>query len=203
MNYLSHLFVADRVTHDPAEIAGNMMGDFVKGRLIDQYPAAVTRGLLMHRQVDRFTDNHPQVLLCKGLFPEGTRRYAGIALDVYFDYLLCQHWSRFSTEQRGAFIARHYDILASHIDIMPAKLASFLPRMMAEDWLGSYAELAKTEYAIERMSQHLRRPDGLLATIPVLRREAGAIEQAYLSFFPELLVFVEQQRPPEATAGLL
>jgi len=63
MNYLSHLFLAEQITQDAEEILGNLMGDFVKGRLAEQYSPAVMRGLELHRQVDAYTDHHPQVFL--------------------------------------------------------------------------------------------------------------------------------------------
>ena len=191
MNYLSHLFLADWVTSDPAEIAGNMMGDFVKGRLQDQYPAPVVRGLVMHREVDRFTDHHAQVQRCKALFPQGTRRYAGIALDIYFDHLLSRYWARFSDQQRSAFIQRQYTLLTEQSDWLPDELARLLPHMVADDWLGGYADLSATYSAIERTARYLRRPDGLLSALTILQRETALIDQAYLDFFPELLAFVE------------
>ena len=191
MNYLSHLFLADWVTSDPAEIAGNMMGDFVKGRLQDQYPPPVVRGLVMHREVDRFTDHHAQVQRCKALFPQGVRRYAGIALDIYFDYLLSRYWARFSDQQRPDFIQRQYALLTAESDWLPDELARLLPHIVADDWLGGYADLTATYGAIERTARHLRRPDGLLSALAILQRETAVIDQAYLEFFPELLAFVE------------
>jgi len=42
------------------------MGDFVKGPLDDRYAPDVTRGLLLHRRVDSYTDGHPIVAGSRG-----------------------------------------------------------------------------------------------------------------------------------------
>ena len=53
MNYLVHLYLSDP---DPMVRIGNLMGDFVKGRLEDApYPPGIIRGLRQHRDVDSYS----------------------------------------------------------------------------------------------------------------------------------------------------
>ena len=86
MNHLAHLFLAP---DSPEARVGSLLGDFARGIVQDDLPAAVRDGLKHHRAVDAFTDQHPEVLASKRLFSPQRRRFAGVALDIlYYDYLL-------------------------------------------------------------------------------------------------------------------
>ena len=95
MNYLAHLFLA-RPTADSQ--FGNLLGDFRRGVDIKEFGQAVQLGLKNHYEVDRFTDSHTSVLAAKALFHKSRRRFAPVALDIYFDHLLIKHWASFTTQ---------------------------------------------------------------------------------------------------------
>ena len=63
MNYLAHLFLADC---NRLSLLGNLMGDFVKGRIDNTYPDVVTDGLILHRQIDKFTEEGLYLILPNG-----------------------------------------------------------------------------------------------------------------------------------------
>ena len=95
MNYLAHLFLA-RPTADSH--FGNLLGDFRRGVDINTFGNAVRLGLKNHYEVDRFTDRHETVLAAKTLFHKSRRRFAPVALDIYFDHLLIKHWATFTPQ---------------------------------------------------------------------------------------------------------
>ncbi|HEY5975737.1 MAG TPA: DUF479 domain-containing protein, partial [Geobacteraceae bacterium] len=50
MNFLFHLYLSG---DDPELMVGNLMGDFVKGRLMPgRFPIGIERGLVLHRAID-------------------------------------------------------------------------------------------------------------------------------------------------------
>ena len=59
MNFLAHAFLA---RDDIDLMIGSLMGDFVKGPLDGQYAPSITRGLILHRRVDTYTDSHALVV---------------------------------------------------------------------------------------------------------------------------------------------
>ena len=59
---MAHLFLSG--DDDDIKI-GNYLGDFVKGNQLDKYPKGIRDGILLHRKIDHFTDNHPVVLESK------------------------------------------------------------------------------------------------------------------------------------------
>ncbi len=55
MNFLAHLYLAG--DSEPI-ILGNFLGDFVKGRLLQQFEPSILKGIALHRNIDSFTDSH-------------------------------------------------------------------------------------------------------------------------------------------------
>src|SRR5215468_3052284 len=94
MNLLAHAFLAQ---DDPNLLLGSLMGDFVKGPLNDRYAPAITRGLILHRSVDTYTDAHPLVARSRARISRVRRRYAGILIDVFYDHYLARDWSKYSS----------------------------------------------------------------------------------------------------------
>src|ERR1700737_2271995 len=95
MNYLAHLFLAG----DTAEsMIGNLAGDFVKGALHDRFPPAIAAGIRMHRQIDAFTDGHPEVAAFRRVLTPEIGHYSRVVSDVFFDHFLACDWSKYSSE---------------------------------------------------------------------------------------------------------
>ena len=59
MNFLAHLYLSG----DSDEIkVGNFIADHVKGKRYLSYPEDIQTGILLHRQIDSFTDNIRELL---------------------------------------------------------------------------------------------------------------------------------------------
>jgi len=193
MNWLAHMYLA---RHSDAAMLGALLGDFAFGSSgLERFGAEEHREVLLHRQVDRYTDTHPVVTALRAAFPEGQRRYAGIALDVYFDHLLARDWPRWSDLPLDAFTARAYAILQRRHDELPARLQAIAPSIRTHDWLGSYAQRASVDRAITRIATRLsRNGDRLVACVAQLHALEDEAEAAFDRFFPALIGFVEAAR---------
>jgi acyl carrier protein phosphodiesterase len=56
MNYLAHVYLSG----SNKELAiGNFIADHVKGKAYLEYPEIIQNGILLHRKIDYFTDQHP------------------------------------------------------------------------------------------------------------------------------------------------
>ncbi len=185
MNYLAHAWLA---RHSDDAILGALLGDFVFGQLaLADWPEPVRAEIIRHRRIDRYTDAHPAVVAARARFG-ALRRYAGIALDVYFDHCLARDWSRWSEVPLDAFSARVYRILNRRRDALPARLGALLPHMIAQDWLGSYRQRASVDRAVRGIATRLsRNGDRLVDCLAVLRREAAAMDATFAAFFPDLV----------------
>lgn len=193
MNYLAHLYLA---APDPEAMLGAMLGDFVFGlAALADYSAVERREILVHRRVDRYTDDHPVVTEARSLFAPGLRRYAGIALDVYYDHLLARDWTRHADEPLDRFSARFYAHLLSQQSRLPERLQDIAPRLAAHDWLGSYRRRESVDLAVTRIATRLsRNGDRLVACLDDLRLHEAHIAAGFGEFFPRLQAYTVQAR---------
>lgn len=195
MNYLAHIYLA---RHSDEAMLGSLLGDFVKPHSGSRFSPEVEAEIVTHRKVDSFTDSHPIVLDAKRLFSGPSRRYAGILLDVFYDHLLARDWARYCAEPLDGFIQRFYGALARHAAVLPPNLAHMAPRMIEQDWLGSYVDYAGVEIAIRRISTRLsKNGEQLRDGLADLKANDAELARGFHAFFPELIEFVENRRNDE------
>lgn len=188
MNYLVHLFLAG----DEESLVGNMMGDFVKGRLDDRYPPGVRRGLEMHRKIDSFAAGNVFFLRSKHRIDDSYRHYRGILVDVFYDHFLARNWGDYSPVQFPDFILNAYRVLDDYREIMPARLRDVLPRMFSSNWLLSYREIDGVDSILRRMSGRVSRPNPLANGGSELSAWYDRLHGDFRGFMPELIRFAKQ-----------
>ena len=198
MNYLFHLFLSD-----PAEEAllGSLLGDFVKGSPAGRFSAAVADAILFHRKVDSFSDAHPIPRRSRNRVSPERRRFAGIIVDICYDHFLIRHWRRLSPVDPNSFIDRVYAVLDKNRAWLPERLRRILPRLIAEDWLGSYRHLERVGVALDRIAARLSKGDPLIGAVAEIETNFRALESDFLEFFPELAAFCADWRRQRQARG--
>ena len=191
MNFLAHLYLADP---QPLGLLGSLMGDFVKGPLGGRYPEPITRGIMLHRRIDTFTDAHAVVRTSRTRISPGRRRFAGIMIDVFYDHFLARDWARYCPEQLKGFSERVYALLSEHHAILPERLQRIAPHMQQLDWLGSYRHVKSIHSALDRMGQRLSRENRLLGAGAELDANYAALEADFRTFFPDVVQFATELR---------
>ena len=189
MNHFAHLVLAQPTLESTV---GNLLGDFARGVDPDALPPAVRAGLDNHRAVDRFTDTHPRVQAMKRAFSKSRRRFAGIALDIYFDHLLINHWERFEQRDLDQTIADFYRRMRHGRDLMPGENMRRVTRRMVEyDWFGSYRDLDAVAESLDRVAGRIRFANRFDGAIEELQRHHESIQDGFFEFYPELQRHVE------------
>ena len=84
MNYLAHSFLA----FSEEQIVGQFLEDIIPNRDRFSYPRGMQEGITLHREIDTFTDAHPELREAKKIFSPLVRLYAGAFVDVSMDYFL-------------------------------------------------------------------------------------------------------------------
>ena len=192
MNYLAHALLAGP---HPEMVLGGLMGDFVKGRIGDDWPEPLGTGLRLHRRIDRFTDDHPVVAASRARFPAARRRFAGVVVDVCFDHFLARDFERWSGGRPLArFTAEVYALLRAHRERLPGRLQRLAPRMAEDDWLGAYAGLDGVAAALTGMSQRSPRAAPLADAVGDVEREYRCLEDDFERFFPAVRAFAAAER---------
>ena len=183
MNYLAHLSLSRPSV--PSKV-GNVLGDFMHGVDPASLDRAVRCGLDNHRLVDRFTDSHAWVRDQRRQFSVGRRRFAGVALDVLFDHLLWQHWSRFYALDRDGTIAAHYRHLEAGLPLMHAPMRLRVERLIEHDLLNQYAHLERVGQALDAIAGRIRFANDFAGIIEEIEPRYRELEEGFLAFYPEL-----------------
>jgi acyl carrier protein phosphodiesterase len=151
MNYLAHAYLSFNY---PDIVVGNLISDFIKGKKQFDYPAAVQKGIQLHRAIDDFTDTHPATQELKIYFKPQYRLYAGAFADVVYDHFLANDETVFATDDDlKKFAAGIYKILEANVVILPDKFQQMLPYMVTQNWLYNY----KTRWGIQKSFAGLAR----------------------------------------------
>ncbi|MGI9917675.1 ACP phosphodiesterase [Vibrio owensii] len=185
MNFLAHLHIAD---HCNSHLMGNLLGDFVKGDPSKQYQTDISNGIKLHRFVDRITDHHVLVEECKPHFTGVARRFAPIALDMFWDHCLAKHWRTFSPQSLDSFVRYAYSEVNKQIsNELPPRFLMLHSRMWSGGWLQSYQDLENIEFALHRMSQRSPRMADLTTTFEVLDNEYEQLEAKFAALYQDVL----------------
>ncbi|MEH6470776.1 MAG: ACP phosphodiesterase [Halopseudomonas sp.] len=190
MNYLAHLLFAEST---PESLMANLMGDFVKGRVAVDWQPSLRDGVLLHRQIDAFTDSHPLFLQSSARLSPQRRRFAGIIIDICYDHFLSRHWDAFHEQSRQQFIAQSYQFLQQYQGYMPDRMQRPLRLMIEQDWLSAYADADQIVLVLDRVAHRLSRPQRMLGSGEEFLHHYQAFEQDFLAFFPQLIKFVESR----------
>ena len=199
MNHLAHLFLAD---DSPESLLGNLSGDFVKGRLGDEFPPAVRAGIVEHRKIDEFTDTHPEVASFRRIIAADHGHYARVIADVFFDYFLSVEWPDYHSAPLDVFLSGVWAKLDPLIDLMPPRLRRIYPRLRDEQWLLSYREVSGIRTALTMMSYRFSRKPHLETAVPLLEESRGALRFHFRRFLPDVIRYITSFRAAQTARNL-
>jgi acyl carrier protein phosphodiesterase len=168
VNFLVHLYLSD-----PSEecLLGNLMGDYVKGRLTDAFPPPLRQGLWQHRRVDAFAHSCLPCRRSRARIDPRFGHLRGILVDIFYDHLLASNWSRYHAQPLEAFAEEIYALLTRNAHRLPPGLKELAPRMVRDNWLVGYRDLATIGRVLARVAQRLPSPNPLAEGLPELIRE--------------------------------
>lgn len=185
MNYIAHLHLAQI---SGTSLVGNFLGDFVKGNQLSHLSNQVERGIRLHRKIDGFTDQHYTVVELRRVFPPNLRRVSGIILDVYFDYLLLQHWPLYSAEPYNQLFSQFYRELAAYQAPHNEHFSRVRQGLIEHNWLLDYRDKRACLRALKTIEHRLNNRIIFAEEAMVyVQRQHHVLEQAFLQFYPELL----------------
>lgn len=180
MNFLVHMLLSGT---DEQVLAGNFMGDFVKGPLGMRFSGRISLGIALHRRIDSFAAQSE-------LFQQSRRRlnphyglYRGVMVDLFYDHFLVDEWNCWSEEPLDRYLARTRLIIEQQRPDLPDRLQKLVPTIF-EDLLPSYGEISGIGSALERMSRRVIRPNPLAGGEMELVRNYAGLRADFRSFMP-------------------
>ncbi len=188
MNFLAHAFLSG---DDPEMLVGNFMGDFVKGKQFENYPDAISKGILLHREIDYYTDNHPLVEQSKIKLRPNFGHYAPVVVDIFYDHLLVNNWHLYSSIAVQKFISNVYNIVDQHFEILPERLQMIFPNIKNNNWLYHYGYFEGVKRSLAGMSRRSRFQPELQRAIMELENFYQDFTNEFNGFFPDVIAFVK------------
>ncbi len=191
MNHLAHFHLA---WPEKALLAGAIEGDYRKGPLGSERQDAVTRGVQLHRLIDAYTDQHPDLAALRREFSPGLRRYAGILLDLCFDHYLSLHWRAFADVELQEFNEQVLTVQEKEQQLLGASSRRAVQRFRQYRVLTRYGDWDMVTASAARVGERLRRANPLHDVEDELAGLRPSIERAFLDFYPQLARHVGEWR---------
>ncbi len=188
MNFLAHLYLAPEKEEI---ILGNFIADAVKGKVFETYSEGIQKGILFHRQIDKFTDTHPVFKASsKRLYPK-YKRYSGVIVDIYYDHFLAKYWDEYHANALNEFVAEAYQLLIHNFKLLPPRSKRLLPFMITQNWLANYGNLKDLNRVFKGMSRRTNHNSRMEESIDDLKKHYPAFEEEFRLFFPDIIAYAK------------
>ncbi len=190
MNYLAHIYLSR--DHELITL-GNFIADHIKGNKYKTFPVDLQKGILLHRQIDSFTDTHRIVKISKRRLDDIYGLYRGIVIDIFYDHYLAKNWNDYSDIPLTTYTQTFYDSLTRNFDILPDKIKYMSKYLIRDNWLLSYAHTEGIQKVLEGMNRRTNNKSHMNLAINDLESHYGDFEGDFQEFFDELIVFTDNK----------
>lgn len=190
MNFLAHLYLSG---DDDKLITGNFIGDYVKGNNFLKYPGKIREGIILHRRIDSFTDKHELFREVKKLYRDEFGLYSGVVTDLIFDHFLASDWKNYHPLTLRRFARKMHTVLLSNIIYLPERVQGFLPVLIKNRRLESYARIEGIQLSLENMSRYTSLPEKAAQAIDITEENHSFISRHFSAFMEEVIRFAESE----------
>jgi acyl carrier protein phosphodiesterase len=185
MNFLAHIYLSG--DSDLMKI-GNFMADGVRGNKYLELHSEIQKGIILHRNIDTFTDAHP-------IFRQSTKRlhanyhhFSGVIVDVFYDHFLAKNWNLYSDEKLEVYVDNFYNSLDSNHDLLTEKAQMMKPYMIQQNWLLSYQTIDGIEKILSQMDNRIKRESNMRFSVQELKLFYKEFEDDFTIFFNDLRI---------------
>ena len=169
------------------------MADSIKGKKYLKYSKDIQKGIILHRAIDYYTDTHPIVKVgVQRLFPI-YGHYSGIIIDIFYDHFLAANWKNYSEIPLKKYTLKFYQLLEENIETLPAKVRNFMPYMIKDNWLLSYAEIEGIDQVLAGMNRRTGSKSGMNLATKELKQYYPEFQQEFERFFEDLIKFSQEK----------
>ena len=158
MNFLAHIYLSG---NNELVTIGNFIADGIKGKDYKKFTKDIQTGILLHREIDTFTDAHKTVRQSTKRLHEKYSHYSGVIVDILYDHFLAKNWSTYSSIPLEDYIEAFYDSLEEHYEILPIRIQKMMPYLIADNWLLSYASIDGISRVLDGMNRRTKHRSGM------------------------------------------
>ena len=157
------------------------------------FPDRIQKGILLHREIDTFTDAHPIARQSSKRLHKNYSHYSRVIVDIYYDHFLAKNWADYSDVPLADYVENFYDLLEDNYDILPMATKRMMPYMIADNWLLNYANLAGIQRVLNGMNRRTKNKSRMNFAILDLEEHYEEFENEFTDFFKELITFSNQK----------
>jgi len=190
MNFLAHIYLSG---NNNLVTIGNFMADGIRGETYKKYPIAIQKGILLHREIDTFTDAHPIVRKSTKRLHKNYGHYSGVIVDILYDHFLAKNWNDYSDVALGDYVESFYGELEDHFEILPLRIQRLMPFMIADNWLLNYSKIEGIQRVLDGMNRRTKHKSKMNEATKELKKFYHEFEEEFTSFFKELIPFSKEK----------
>jgi acyl carrier protein phosphodiesterase len=190
MNFLAHLYLSG---NDEQLMIGNFIADSVKGSSFKNFPEGIAKGIMLHRAIDFYSDNHPVFLKSVERLRPNYRKYSGVIVDIFYDHFLAKNWKEYSEKPLEQYSSEVYKLMLKNIFQMPEKSLMFLKYAMRTNRLVSYGTLDGIGEVLHGMSRRTTFKSNMEFAINDLKENYPLFEKEFRIFFEDVKIFVKDR----------
>lgn len=190
MNFLAHIYLSG---NNKLVTIGNFIADGIKSDAYKKYPADIQKGILLHREIDTFTDAHPIVRQSTKRLHENYGHYSGVIVDILYDHFLAKNWDLYSQTSLGLYVENFYEDLEEHFEILPLRIQKLMPYMIADNWLLNYSKIEGIQRVLDGMNRRTKHVSRMNEATNELKIYYSEFEKEFTTFFNELIPFSSEK----------
>ncbi len=165
---------------------GNFIADVIKGHHYEHFNKGIQTGIIIHREIDSYTDAHPIVRKSKRRLHERYRHYDGVIIDILYDHFLAKNWSKYSEIPLDIYANSVYNLLQENHAILPEKIKQYLPSMISQNWLLKYESISGISYILKGMNKRTNGRSKMDLASEDLVEHYKELDQDFQAFFTDL-----------------
>lgn len=190
MNFLAHIYLSfgdDEIT------IGNFIADSIRANKYKHLPDRIQKGILLHREIDTYTDSHPIPRVSSKRLHQNYSHYSRVIVDIFYDHFLAKNWKQYSDTPLDIYVDKFYDLLEDNFTILPDGTKRMIPYMISDNWLLNYAQMDGISRVLNGMNRRTKNKSKMNFAILDLEKNYEAFEVEFTAFFNELVVFSKQK----------
>ncbi len=189
VNFLAHAFLS---FGNEKLLVGNFIADKIKGNQYLQFPEDIQKGILLHRQIDNFTDKNSIVLKMVQILAKNHGRYSPIINDIFMDHFLAKNWDFYHHLPLQIFVDNCLNILNKNKQFIPPYIQDFIDFATKTNRLVEYKTFEGIELTLKQLGNKIISKPNLELAINDLKNYYSELESYFLIFFPQLIEFCKQ-----------
>lgn len=186
MNFLAHIYLSG---NNEMVTIGNFIADGIRGKKYKNFDTDIQVGILLHREIDTFTDAHPIVRQSTKRLHTSYSHYSGVIVDILYDHFLAKNWQQYSETPLKDYTEHFYSTLEKHYDILPVRTQKLMPFMIADNWLLNYASIDGIQRVLNGMNRRTQNKSNMDKATTELIEYYSEFENEFTEFFEELIIF--------------